>query len=217
MKESEKMIYLDYSATTAGAKEVLDTYVKITTDYIANPNSLHKLGILAKNLITASTNQIANILKVKPTEIIYTSGASESNNLALKGICFKYKNRGKHIITTHLEHSSILNQVQFLEDNGFTIDYVKLNDKGIVDLEDLKNKLNDETILVSIASVNSELGLRQPIEIIGKMLKNYPKIIFHSDITQSLGKEEIDLTNVDLASFSAQKFYGMKGIGCLIK
>ena len=211
------MIYLDYSATTPVAKEVLDTYVKVTNDYIANPNSLHKLGVLAKNLINASTNQIANILKVKPTEIIYTSGASESNNLAIKGVCFKYQNRGKHIITTHLEHSSILSQVPFLEENGFTVDYVNLDSKGIVNIDDLKNKLSTDTILVSIASVNSELGLRQPIEEIGKLLKDYPKVIFHSDITQSIGKEEIDLTNVDLASFSAQKFYGMKGIGCLIK
>ena len=211
------MIYLDYSATTPVAKEVLDTYVKVTIDYMANPNSLHKLGTSAKSLITASTNQIASILKVKPTEIIYTSGASESNNLALKGVCFKYKNRAKHIITTHLEHSSILSQIPFLEENGFTVDYVKLDSKGIVNLEDLKAKLSDDTLLVSIASVNSELGLRQPIEEIGKILKKYPKVIFHSDITQSIGKENIDLSNVDLASFSAQKFYGMKGIGCLIK
>lgn len=211
------MIYLDYSATTPVNEEVLKSYVDTTRRIIGNPNSLHKLGVEAKNLIDAATRQIASILGVKKEEIIYTSGASEANNTAIKGICFKYQNRGKHIITTKLEHSSIIEPLKYLEKQGFIIDYVNLDSTGKVDLEDLKKKMRDNTILVTIASISSELGIRQPIEEIGKIVKEYPKAFFHSDITQSLGKEKINLENVDLASFSAQKFYGMKGIGALIK
>lgn len=211
------MIYLDYSATTPVNEEVLNSYIEATKKMVGNPNSLHKLGIEAKSLIDAATRQIANILKVKPNEIIYTSGASESNNTAIKGICLKYQNRGKHIITTHLEHSSIMEPLNYLKRQGFEVEYVNITENGMVDIEDLKKKIRDDTILVTIASINSEVGIVQPIKDIAALLKKYPKVYFHSDITQSLGKEKIDLTDVDLASFSAQKFYGMKGIGGLVK
>ena len=211
------MIYLDYSATTPVNDNVLDTYVKVTKEYIGNPNSLHSLGVNAKKLIDASTNQIASILGVKASEVIYTSGASEANNQAIKGICLKYQNRGKHIISTELEHSSVIAPLAYLENLGFDVDFVKLDENGVVDLDDLKRLMRDDTILVSIASVNSEVGVRQPIEEISKIVKSYPKCYFHSDVTQSIGKEKIDLSVVDLASFSGQKFYGMKGIGGLIK
>ena len=211
------MIYLDYSATTPVNEEVLNSYIEATKKMVGNPNSLHKLGIEAKSLIDAATRQIANILKVKPNEIIYTSGASESNNTAIKGICLKYQTRGKHIITTHLEHSSIMEPLNYLKRQGFEVEYVNITENGMVDIEDLKKKIRDDTILVTIASINSEVGIVQPIKEIAALLKKYPKVYFHSDITQSLGKEKIDLTDVDLASFSAQKFYGMKGIGGLVK
>lgn len=211
------MIYLDYSATTPVNEEVLNSYIEATKKKVGNPNSLHKLGIEAKSLIDAATRQIANILKVKPNEIIYTSGASESNNTAIKGICLKYQNRGKHIITTHLEHSSIMEPLNYLKRQGFEVEYVNITENGIVDIEDLKKKIRDDTILVTIASINSEVGIVQPIKEIAALLKKYPKVYFHSDITQSLGKEKVDLTDVNLASFSAQKFYGMKGIGGLVK
>lgn len=211
------MIYLDYSATTPVDDRVLDTFVKVTRDYIGNPNSLHELGVKAKKLIDASTKQIADILKVKESEVIYTSGASEANNMAIKGICFKYKNRGKHIITTTLEHSSVLEVFKYLESEGFEVSYAKLDENGVVDIDELKKIIRDDTILVSICSVNSEVGVRQPVEEIGLLLKDYPKLYFHSDVTQSIGKEKVDFTNIDLASFSGQKFYGMKGVGCLIK
>lgn len=211
------MIYLDYSATTPVNEEVLNSYIEATKKMVGNPNSLHKLGIEAKSLIDTATRQIANILKVKPNEIIYTSGASESNNTAIKGICLKYQNRGKHIITTHLEHSSIIEPLNYLKRQGFEVEYVNITENGMVDIEDLKKKIRDDTILVTIASINSEVGIVQPIKDIAALLKKYPKVYFHSDITQSLGKEKVDLTDVDLASFSAQKFYGMKGIGGLVK
>jgi len=211
------MTYLDYSATTPVNDEVLDSFNKVCKNYIGNPNSLHKLGIEANEMINKATNQIAEILNVKTNEIIYTSGSSESNNLAIKGIAMKYKNRGNHIITTPLEHSSINGPLNYLMDNGFEVDFVELDKNGIVDIENLKSLIKDTTILVSINSVNSEIGLRQPIEEIGKLLKQYPKTFFHVDMTQSIGKINIPLENVDLMSFSAHKIYGLKGVGCLIK
>lgn len=211
------MIYLDYSATTQTSDEVLDTFVKCSKEYIGNPNSLHFLGVKAKNLIDSATKQIADLMNVKEKEIIYTSGSSESNNLAIKGICEKYKNRGKHIITTSLEHSSIYGPINYLIDKGYSVDFVKLDSNGQVDLEDLERLITDKTILVSINAVNSEIGILQPIEQITKIIKKYPKCFFHSDMTQAIGKVDVDIKDIDLVSFSAHKFFGIKGIGVLIK
>lgn len=211
------MIYLDYSATTPVSEEVIDTYSRVCREFIGNPNSLHKLGMEAKKLINASCEQIAKILEIKSSEIIYTSGASEANNMAIKGVCSKYSNRGKHIITTPLEHSSIIAPLNYLQNRGFEVDFVKLDKNGLVDLEDLERLMREDTILVTIASVNSEVGIKQDLKAISRIVRKYPKIIFHSDVTQSIGKEYIDFSYLDLASFSAQKFYGMKGVGCLIK
>lgn len=211
------MIYLDYSATTPVREEVLKSFCDTARNYIGNPNSLHSLGIKSKHLMDAATKQIADLLNIKPSEVIYTSGSSESNNLAILGIARKYYNRGKHIITTQLEHSSIIEPCEHLKKMGFAIDYVPLLKNGQVDIVALENMLRDDTILVSIASVSSELGVLQPIEQIGDLLKSYPKCFFHVDMTQSIGKVEIPFTNVDLVSFSAHKFYGLKGIGCLVK
>ena len=211
------MIYLDYSATTPISKEVLDTYVKVSEEFIGNVNSLHSLGVKSKKLEEQSTRQIAALLGVNSNEIIYTSGATEGNNTVIKGICSLYKNRGNHIITTELEHESILAPLSYLQKEGFKISYVKLKKNGTVDLDNLKELLTDETILVSLASVSSELGILQPIEEIGKLLKEYPKCFFHVDITQSVGKVKVDLTDVDLATLSSHKFYGPKGIGVLVK
>ena len=211
------MIYLDYSATTPTNNDVLKTFVETSKKYIGNPNSLHKLGVEANNLIEAATRQIADLLNVKEKEIIYTSGSSESNNTAIKGIAFKYQNRGKHIITTEFEHSSIYGPLTYLQKLGFKIDFVKCDNKGIVDLEDLEKLLTDETILVSICAVNSEIGIVQPLDKIAKIIKKYPKCFFHVDMTQGLGKIKIDLNDIDLASFSAHKIYGIKGIGLLYK
>lgn len=211
------MIYLDYSATTKPDEKVIEVYNKVAREYYANSNSLHSLGIKSKELEEYATNKIAKLLKVKPTEIIYTSGASESNNQALKGICFKYKKRANHIITTKLEHSSITETVKYLTENGFVVDYVNILENGEVDLEHLKQLINDNTLLVSICAVDSELGIKQPIEKISQIVKCYPKCYFHVDCTQAIGKINIDLSKVDLASISAHKIYGFKGIGLLYK
>ena len=211
------MVYLDYSATTPTNNDVLDSFIKSSKEFIGNPNSLHELGVKSMNIIESASKQIANLLNVNINEIIYTSGASESNNLAIKGICENYKNRGKHIITTPLEHSSVYGPIDYLKELGYKVDYVKIDQQGLVDLQDLKKLINEDTILVSINAVNSEIGIVQPIEEIAKIIKEYPKCFFHSDMTQAIGKINININNVDLISFSAHKFYGIKGIGVLIK
>jgi len=211
------MIYLDYSATTPVNEEVINAYSRVCREFIGNPNSLHKLGVEAKKLIDASSSQIADILGVKSSEVIYTSGASEANNMAIKGVCSKYCNRGRHIITTELEHSSIIAPLNYLQNNGFEVDFVKLDENGLVDLADLERLMRDDTLLVTIASVNSEVGVRQDLEAISEIVRKNKKTFFHSDVTQSIGKENVDFSLLDFASISGQKFYGMKGIGCLIK
>lgn len=211
------MIYLDNSATTMVDDRVLETFNKVCKNYPGNSNSLHSLGIKSKELEDYATEKISNLLGVKPSEIIYTSGASESNNTVLKGVASKYKNRGNHIITTPLEHSSILETCKYLENKGFIIDYVKIKDNGLIDIEDLERLLTDNTILVSVAYVDSELGIRQDIDTISKIVKKHPKCYFHVDATQAIGKIKVDPTNIDFISMSAHKIFGLKGIGLLIK
>lgn len=211
------MIYLDYSASTPVNKEVLESFNKVCTDFPGNPNSLHTLGVKASQLIESSTLQIANILGVKSSEIIYTSGASESNNMALKGICLKYSNRGKHIITTNYEHSSIYGPISYLQSIGYDVDFVNSNEFGLIDLKHLESLIREDTILVSVNAINSEIGIIQQINDIGLIVKEHPKCFYHVDITQAVGKIKLDLTNVDLASLTAHKFFGLKGIGILVK
>lgn len=211
------MVYLDYSATTPVNINVLDTFVKVSKEFIGNPNSLHKLGVSANKLIEASTKQITDILGVKEKELIYTSGASEANNLAIKGLCLKYQNRGKHIITTNFEHSSIYGPISYLQTLGFEVDFVDTDENGIVKIDHLKKLLRKDTILVSISAVNSEIGILQPINKIATFVKENSNSFFHSDFTQLIGKKSCDLNNIDLVSFSGHKFFGIKGIGALVK
>lgn len=211
------MIYLDNSATTMVDDRVLETFNKVCKNYPGNSNSLHSLGIKSKELEEYATEKISNLLGVKPSEIIYTSGASESNNTVLKGVASKYKNRGNHIITTPLEHSSVLETCKYLENKGFIIDYVKIKDNGLMDIDDLERLLTDNTILVSVAYVDSELGIRQDIDTISKIVKKHPKCYFHVDATQAIGKIKVDPTSIDFISMSAHKIFGLKGIGLLIK
>jgi cysteine desulfurase len=211
------MIYLDYAANTPVNEEVLQTFCAVSRKYIANPNSHHQLGRLADECLNEASRTISEILHVKTDEIIYTSGATESNNLAIKGIAQQYKKFGRHIITTYLEHSSVIGAVSSLQSCGFEVDYVGVGQDGLVDLDELKELLRDDTILVSICYVDSEVGIRQQIEKIGKLLAGYPHCFFHVDGTQATGKIPVNLTNVDLYSFSPHKFYGINGCGVLIK
>ena len=212
------MIYLDYSATTPMRFEVLDTYNKTSKDFFGNPNSLHELGVKAKNLMNSATKQIAEILNINESEITYTSGATMSNNLALIGIAMHNHKRGKHIIVSKLEHPSIYAICDYLSSLGFEISYVNNDEEGLIDFEDLKSLIRDDTILVSICAVNSELGIRQPLKMIRQIIKKEnPNTVFHSDMTQAIGKVSVSMHDVDLATFTAHKIYGPKGIGVLYK
>lgn len=211
------MIYLDYAANTPIEKEVLDTYYQATMYYFANPNANHSLGLQAKDIIDQITKKIAEQLHVLPEEIIYTSGASEANNLAIKGILERYKHRGKHILISPLEHNSILSSLTKMQELGFVVEMLPLKKNGQVDVAQIKSLLKEDTILVSVCSVDSELGIRQPIEEIGKVLKDYKYCFFHSDASQAIGKVAIDYQNVDLVTVAPHKFYGMLGTGILIK
>lgn len=211
------MIYLDYAASTPVDKKVLDLYYDTVLKYYANPNSSHKLGIEARNLIDDSTNNIASILGVLPCEIIYTSGASESNNLVIKGICERYKNRGKHILISALEHNSIVSASTYFQERGFEVELIPVNKDGLIDITALKSLLRDDTILVSVCYVDSEIGLKQPIEDIGEILKEYPNCVFHTDASQAVGKISTNFNNVDLVTITPHKFYGLNGIGIVIK
>lgn len=211
------MIYFDNSATTLVDERVLETFNKVCMEYPGNANSIHSLGVKSKQLEDYATNKIAKLLGAKPNEIIYTSGASESNNTVLKGVAFRYRNRGNHIITTPLEHSSILETTKYLEREGFIIDYVKLKEDGSIDIEDLKKLITDKTILVSISYVDSELGIKQDISEIKKVIANYPKCYFHVDATQAVGKVILNFDDMDFLSMSAHKIFGLKGIGLLLK
>jgi cysteine desulfurase len=212
------MIYLDYSATTPLSLEVQDTINKVTREFIGNANSLNSLGQKSSELMKSATEQIAKIFLCDEKEITYTSGATESNNLALIGTCLANKKRGKHIIVSKLEHPSIYAICDYLKTLGFEISYVKNNEDGLVDFEDLKKLIKPSTILVSIVAVNSELGIRQPLKMIRQIIKKAnPKTYFHSDMTQALGKVNISLKDVDMASMSIHKIYGPKGIGIFYK
>jgi len=212
------MIFLDYASTTPIDQDVLNSYWEILNRYYANSASNHQLGLEVDSLQNQARNQIANILKVKMDEIIFTSGSSESNNFAIKGVAFKYKNRGKHIITSSIEHKSVLECCKQLEKEfGFEVTYLEPNEDGKITIEALEKSIRKDTILVSIMYVNNEIGTINPIPEIGKFLSDKPTIIFHCDATQAIGKIPVDLNNVDLVSISAHKIYGLKGSGILVK
>ncbi len=213
------MIYLDYVSTTPLDPQVNQSYQSLLNDYFANADSLYNLGIQTSALMEKSRTLIAQMLKVKNSEIIFTSGASESNNMAIKGIAFQYQNRGKHIITTTIEHSSVYNTCLQLRDIfGFDVDFVTVDHDGHINLDELKSMIREDTILIAMMYVNNEVGSIQPIQEVRKIIQQAnPKVKFHVDMVQALGKLPIDLSIVDTASFSAHKIYGLKGSGLLYK
>lgn len=211
------MVYLDYAASTPVDKRVLDKYYSTMLECFANPNSSHRLGLLAKEKIDKASLKIAKYFHIKPTEIIYTSGSSEANNLAIKGIAKRYKSYGKHILISSLEHNSIIASATSLQEEGFEIELIPVNNKGYIDIDILKEMIREDTILVSVTSVDSEIGLRQPIEEIAKIIKEKKHCFFHTDASQSIGKVDIDYEDVDLVTIAPHKFYGQLGIGLLIR
>lgn len=211
------MIYLDYAANTPTNEEVYRAFYEANKTYIANPNANHQLGKKAQEAIRKSTHNIALLLGVEPEEIIYTSGATEANNLAITGSCQQYRAYGKHIITTYLEHSSVTGPVAALQKQGYEVDFVDITPTGEIDLNHLKELLRADTVLVSISYVDSELGIIQPIEAISKMIKAMPHCLLHVDGTQAIGKIPITLEAIDLFTFAPHKFEGLNGVGILIK
>ncbi len=212
------MIYLDYSATTPVDIGVFDTLSNVTKNFIGNANSIHSLGQKSAKLLEEATKQIADIFNVNPSEIVYTSGATEANNMALIGAALANHKRGKHIIVSKLEHPSIYAICDYLKTMGFEISYVNNDREGLIDFEDLKEKVRSDTILVSICAVNSETGVRQPLKMIRQIIKKENMgTIFHSDMTQAIGKVSVNMHDVDLASMSGHKIFGPKGIGFLYK
>lgn len=212
------MIYLDYSATTPVLPEVLDSYNKVTNEYFGNPNSLHNLGLKSRELLESAKKQVSELLHIEQSEFSFTSGATESNNLAIIGACMANKKNGNHIIVSKLEHPSIYAIVDYLVSIGFKVSYVNNTEEGVIDFEDLKHKMNEDTILVSVCAVNSETGVRQPLRTIKQVINKYNKdILLHSDITQALGKISLNFNDFDLASASGHKIYAPKGIGLFYK
>ena len=210
------MIYLDYAANTPVNPKVLKVFNDATLTYFGNPNSLHKNGNDAKRKIDESSQIIADYFHTKKENIIYTSGSSESNNLIIKGIADRYKNKGKHIIISAIEHSSIIAPCNYLASNGYEITVIPLLSNGEIDIDSLKKALRKDTILVSVSTVDPELGTIEPIQEIAKILKDYPNTYFHTDATGAIGKINISYDGVDFLTFAPHKFYGLNGIGVLI-
>ena len=211
------IIYLDNAATSKVYPEVLDSYNQITLKYFANPSSIHKLGQESNRLLEKSREQVLSLLNLNHHEVIFTSGATEANNLAIKGYALANRSRGNHLITTAVEHPSVLNTFKALEKYGYEITILPVNEKGAIEVNSLKAALKDSTILVSTMAVNNEVGAINPIKEIADLLKDYPKIAFHVDMTQALGKVDIPLDNIDMFSFSGHKIHSLLGSGALIK
>ncbi len=210
-------IYLDYAANTPVDPLVLEAYCKAVTDHYGNPNSHHAAGQHARKALDAATNAIADLLHIKPAEVIYTSGASESNNLAIKGFAFSGRHSGKHIISTCLEHSSVSAPLTFLQEMGYEIDLVNLLPDGTVDLQHLEKLLRNDTILVAVCALDSELGAVQPITEIAERIKAFPNCRLHVDATQAIGKIPFSFASPDSVSFAPHKFYGLGSCGILYK
>lgn len=215
-------LYLDYAANTPVDEEVLKTFNNATLKYFANPNATHGLGVEVNEKIIKTTDEIINLFKENTClndnmEIVYTSGSSESNNLAIKGVAQSYKENGKHIISTFLEHSSVSSPLSYLKEQGYEIDIVGITSDGKVDVDELKRLIRDDTILVSVCYVDSEVGNVQPIQEIAEIVSKYPNCFLHVDATQAVGKTEVDFSSVDLISFAPHKFNGLNGFGGLLK
>lgn len=212
------MIYFDSTATTKPSKDIIELYNKISNEYWHNPSSAYNAGIKANNLLLKSQDVVKETLNVKNHNVIFTSGATEANNLAIFGICSHYLNDKKRVITTQIEHPSVFNVFKRLELLGFEVIYLSVDKNGIIDLEELKNSINKDTVLVSIMWVNNIVGSIQPIDKVIEIVKNVPRCKLHVDLVQGLGKikPNFNFSDIDLFTMSSHKLFGLKGSGALV-
>lgn len=212
----DKIIYLDNAATTRPSKDVVALYNEIEINHFGNSGSIHGLGVDSLKYLNAARESILKSFKLKNYKIYFTGSSTEANNLAIKGYCRKHSNRGKHIITTNIEHPSVLECFKALENEGFKVTYLKVNYKGIVTSKDILNAMTNETILVSVMAVNNEIGSINPIKEIKEVVSKFPKAVLHVDTTQAIGKLDFDYNNCDMFVVSSHKIHGLKGSGALI-
>ena len=212
----KNFIYLDNAATTIPSKEVVALYNEIEINHFGNSGSIHKLGVDSLNYLNKARESILNSFGVKGYKVYFTSSSTEANNLAIKGFARKYSSRGKHLITSNIEHPSVLECFKQLEKEGFEVTYLKVNSDGIIEPKDLEAAMRKDTILVSIMGTNNEIGSINPIKELAAVVHKNPKAVFHSDTTQDVGKTEHDYNDVDMFVVSAHKIHGLKGSGALI-
>ncbi|MDQ0208129.1 cysteine desulfurase family protein [Alkalicoccobacillus murimartini] len=211
------MIYLDNSATTRPHREVLETYINVSERFFGNASSLHRLGIESEKVLNRSRAILAELLEVESSTVLFTSGGTESNNVAIKGSLLHSHQKGNHLITTKAEHASVYQVFKELESEGYHVSFLPVDQDGLVSVEQLEQAITKETTLVSISHVNNETGTIQPIYEIGQLLHRYPKIRFHVDHVQGAGKVPLSIkqSHIDLLTMSAHKFHGLKGTALL--
>ena len=217
MKDNNRIVYLDNAATTKVSDEVVALFVNSEKDNFANPNSIHALGIKNAKKVQVAKENILKTFRLNKHKVILTSSATEANNLAIKGYCLKYANRGKHIITTNIEHPSVLECFYQLKDQfGYKVTVLEVNSKGYVSASQVKEAMGKDTILVSVMAVNNEIGSINPINEIADVVHAFPKANLHVDTTQAIGKIDLDYSKIDMFVVSSHKIHGLKGSGALI-